>query len=250
MSGLATTVKGDVRHALLLYFLYILALIISHIAVIGLTGGIATGKSTVSKQLAARGIPVIDADVLAREVVSPGTSALKKIISTFGPDILKEDGTLDRAKLGEIVFRDEERRRKLNAIVHPAVRWGMALGILKCWLRGERVCVLDVPLLIESKIHRWVGKVVVVYWCAPFLCRIIPADRRLAQQKYNFSDSCSAIIALAKPHEVGYKRNSQSQRSWSMLTLCWTTRGLRPNSRFKWMDLHDDYISMQGGCGD
>ena len=110
---------------------------------------------------------MIDADVLAREVVRPGTSALKKIVSTFGADILKEDGTLDRAKLGEIVFRDEERRRKLNAIVHPAVRWGMAMGILKCWLRGERVCVLDVPLLIESKIHQWVGKVVVVYWCGP-----------------------------------------------------------------------------------
>ena len=144
-----------------------MVLTISHIAVIGLTGGIATGKSTVSKQLVARGIPVIDADILAREVVNPGTRALKKIVSTFGPDILREDGSLDRAKLGEIVFRDEEQRRKLNAIVHPAVRWGMAIGILKCWLRGERVCVLDVPLLIESKIHRWVGKVVVVYWYAP-----------------------------------------------------------------------------------
>jgi dephospho-CoA kinase len=77
---------------------------------------------------------------------------------------LKEDGTLDRSKLGAIVFRDEEKRRKLNAIVHPAVRWAMILGVLKYWLRGERVCVLDVPLLIESKIYQWVGRVVVVYW--------------------------------------------------------------------------------------
>jgi dephospho-CoA kinase len=133
--------------------------------VIGLTGGIATGKSTVSTQLATRGIPVIDADLLAREVVRPGSRALKKIISTFGREVLQEDGTLDRAKLGAIVFRDEEERRKLNAIIHPAVRWGMAMGVLKCWLRGERVCVLDVPLLIETKLYLWVGRVVVVYWC-------------------------------------------------------------------------------------
>jgi dephospho-CoA kinase len=77
---------------------------------------------------------------------------------------LKEDGTLDRPKLGAIVFQDEEQRQKLNAIIHPAVRRAMALGVLKCWLRGERFCVLDVPLLIEAKIHQWVGKVVVVYW--------------------------------------------------------------------------------------
>jgi Dephospho-CoA kinase len=81
---------------------------------------------------------------------------------------LKEDGTLDRTKLGFIVFQDEEQRRKLNAIVHPAVRSAMILRILKYWLRGERVCVLDVPLLIESKIYQWVGKVVVVYWFVPF----------------------------------------------------------------------------------
>jgi dephospho-CoA kinase len=137
-----------------------------HAIVIGLTGGIATGKSTVSKQLVARGIPVIDADILARDVVRPGTRTLNKVVSTFGSDILKEDGTLDRPKLGSIVFQDEEQRRKLNAIIHPAVRWAMALSILKFWLRGERVCVLDVPLLIETKIYQWVGRVVVVYWFA------------------------------------------------------------------------------------
>jgi dephospho-CoA kinase len=77
---------------------------------------------------------------------------------------LQEDGTLDRAKLGAIVFRDEEQKRKLNAIIHPAVRWEMAVAVVKCWLRGERVCVLDVPLLIETKLYLWVAKVVVVYW--------------------------------------------------------------------------------------
>ncbi|KAF8489832.1 CoaE-domain-containing protein [Russula emetica] len=158
--------------------------------VIGLTGGIATGKSTVSRQLAARNIPVIDADVLARDVVRPGTRTLNKIVSTFGPDILKEDGTLDRPKLGAIVFRDEEQRRKLNAIVHPAVRWAMILGVLKHWLRGERVCVLDVPLLIESRIYRWVGKVVVVY-CSAY----IQLQRLMRRDGSTREDARSRLLA-------------------------------------------------------
>ncbi|KAN0107034.1 CoaE domain containing protein, partial [Russula decolorans] len=160
------------------------------VIVIGLTGGIATGKSTVSRQLAARNIQVIDADVLARDVVRPGTRTLNKIVSTFGPDILKEDGTLDRPKLGAIVFRDEEQRRKLNAIVHPAVRWAMILSVLKYWLRGERVCVLDVPLLIESRIYRWVGKVVVVYCSAE-----IQLQRLMRRDGSTREDARSRLLA-------------------------------------------------------
>ena len=170
----------------------------SHPIVIGLTGGIATGKSTVSKQLATRGIPIIDADVLARDVVRPGTRTLNKIVSAFGPDVLKEDGTLDRPKLGSIVFQDEERRQKLNAIVHPAVRWAMALSIVKFWLRGERVCVLDVPLLIETKIYQWVGRVVVVYWFA-FLfsgLRISPVSLMICCEQFSRNTATTA-------HEAG-----------------------------------------------
>ncbi|KAI0043387.1 CoaE-domain-containing protein [Auriscalpium vulgare] len=145
--------------------------------VVGLTGGIATGKSTVSTLLENRGIPIIDADVLARDVVRPGTPALARIVATFGRDMLLPDGTLDRAKLGARVFADDAERRKLNAIVHPAVRWAMARAVARCWLRGERVCVLDVPLLIESGIYRWVGKVVVVYCSAEIqLQRLMKRD--------------------------------------------------------------------------
>ena len=78
---------------------------------------------------------------------------------------LLPDGTLDRPKLGRVVFADEGRRRALNAIVHPAVRREMFWSVLRHWWRGERVCVLDVPLLIEGGLWKWVGKVVVVYWC-------------------------------------------------------------------------------------
>jgi dephospho-CoA kinase len=134
-------------------------------AVVGLTGGISTGKSTVSKLLSnVHHIPVIDADILAREAVAPGTSGLSRIVSVFGPSILLPDGTLDRKNLGSIVFNDEARRRQLNAIVHPAVRWRMLAAVLKCWMKGEKVCVLDVPLLVEGGLWKWVGMIVVVYW--------------------------------------------------------------------------------------
>ncbi|KAI1794716.1 CoaE-domain-containing protein [Ganoderma leucocontextum] len=134
--------------------------------VIGLTGGIATGKSTVSTLLRAHHVPIVDADVLARKVVEPGTPALAAIVREFGPDVLLPDGTLDRPKLGRIVFADEAARRTLNGIVHPAVRREMFWSVLRYWWRGERVCVLDVPLLIEGGLWKWVGKVVVVYCSA------------------------------------------------------------------------------------
>ncbi|KZV62161.1 dephospho-CoA kinase [Peniophora sp. CONT] len=132
--------------------------------VVGLTGGISTGKSTVSNLLKQRGVLVIDADILAREVVVPGTSGLRPIVSEFGADVLQEDGSLDRPKLGSIIFNDEGKRKKLDAIVHPAVGKAMVWAVLKHWLKGDRACVLDVPLLIESGIWSWAGKVVVVYW--------------------------------------------------------------------------------------
>ncbi|KAG5653238.1 hypothetical protein H0H81_001621 [Sphagnurus paluster] len=134
--------------------------------VIGLTGGIATGKSTVSRLLKAKKIPIVDADLLAREVVLPGTSGLKKIVKEFGEDILLPDGTLDRKKLGSVVFNDEAKRKKLNAIVHPAVRWAMFTKVVQYWVGSEKYCVLDVPLLIEGGVWKWVGKVVVVYCSA------------------------------------------------------------------------------------
>ncbi|KAG6917315.1 hypothetical protein DXG01_002973 [Tephrocybe rancida] len=134
--------------------------------VIGLTGGIATGKSSVSKLLKAKKIPVVDADVLARVVVMPGTRGLKKIVKEFGTEVLQEDGSLDRKKLGEIIFNDEAKRKKLNAIVHPAVRWAMFKKVIEHWVGSEKYCVLDVPLLIEGGVWRWVGQVVVVYCSA------------------------------------------------------------------------------------
>lgn len=106
----------------------------------------------------------MDADVIARQVVLPGTSAHSQIVNYFGHDILLPDGGLDRPKLGAVIFGDEGKRKKLNSIVHPAVRRAMLWEVIKSWLKGKKFCVIDVPLLIETGLHRWVGKVVVVSW--------------------------------------------------------------------------------------
>lgn len=130
--------------------------------VIGLTGSIGTGKSTVAKMFKQLGIPVIDADEIARLVVEPGKEAYEKIVETFGEDILQKDRTLDRKKLGAIVFNDEEKRKQLNGIVHPAIRKEM-LRQRDEYLEQHAPCVvLDIPLLYESKLEHFVDKVIVV----------------------------------------------------------------------------------------
>ena len=120
---------------------------------VGLTGGIGSGKSAVSERLAALGAVVLDADKAAREVVEPGTPGLARIAETFGPGVLREDGSLDRAGLAEIVFADEAARAKLNAIVHPLVHEHMrAAERAAVQAAGDgAVVVHDVPLLAEGR---------------------------------------------------------------------------------------------------
>ncbi|SNZ11805.1 dephospho-CoA kinase [Terribacillus aidingensis] len=130
--------------------------------VIGLTGGIASGKSTVSDLFRQYNIPVVDADVVAREVVEPGEPALAEIVRSFGEDILLPDGTLDRPKLGSIIFRDEKKREQLNNIVHPVVRERMTAERDRLKKTYPAV-VLDIPLLFEGKQLQLVDKVVVVH---------------------------------------------------------------------------------------
>jgi len=119
---------------------------------VGLTGGIGSGKSAVSERLAAHGAVIIDADKAARAVVEPGTQGLARIAETFGPGVLREDGSLDRPKLAEIVFADETARTKLNAIVHPLVHDYMrAAEQSAVEAAGENAVIIhDVPLLAEG----------------------------------------------------------------------------------------------------
>jgi dephospho-CoA kinase len=115
---------------------------------VGLTGGIASGKSTVAQLLAARGAVVIDSDQLAREVVEPGTAGLARIVERFGAGVLRADGSLDRPGLGRIVFADADARRDLEAIVHPAVRV-RAAELAEATAPGS-VVVQMIPLLVET----------------------------------------------------------------------------------------------------
>jgi len=128
---------------------------------VGLTGGIGSGKSTVATMLAERGAVVIDADELARRAIDPGTDGFRHVVETFGDDALGSDGELDRAKLGTIVFADDERRRALEAIVHPEVARRFAEEVER-YRDTDRVVVYAVPLLVERGLAPAFDLVVVV----------------------------------------------------------------------------------------
>jgi dephospho-CoA kinase len=132
------------------------------ILVFGLTGGIGSGKSTVAARFRERGLPVIDADELAREVVSKGTEGLAEIVEAFGPAVLDANGELDRPKLAEIVFGDEAKRRRLNAITHPRVRELSQERIAEQDAKGEPLACYEVPLLVESGLADVLRPLVVV----------------------------------------------------------------------------------------
>ncbi|MEH7082934.1 dephospho-CoA kinase [Neobacillus drentensis] len=131
--------------------------------VIGLTGGIASGKSTVSNFFKEMNITVVDADIEARLAVMKGETAYFKIIAEFGDDILLADGEIDRPKLGSIIFHQVEKRQLLNDIVHPEVRRRMKEKVETAKKNGEEVVVLDIPLLFESKLTYMVDKTLLVF---------------------------------------------------------------------------------------
>jgi dephospho-CoA kinase len=132
--------------------------------VVGISGGIGSGKTTVTDLFATYGVEVIDADVIAREVVEPGTPALKSIVDKFGQSVLDYSsgaslGTLDRAKLRTLVFSDSETKSWLNKLLHPAIRQQMLLQTRQA---KSAYCLLSVPLLVENKLYEQVDRVVIV----------------------------------------------------------------------------------------
>lgn len=131
--------------------------------VVGLTGGIASGKSTVSNQIKEFGIPIIDADKIAREIVKPDSKILNEIALEFGSDILSKDGTLNRKKLGGIVFNDPFMLEKLNNITHPVIRKEILLAISRLRESGEKICVVDAAILIEGKFTDLVDYIILIY---------------------------------------------------------------------------------------
>ena len=130
--------------------------------IIGLTGSIASGKSTVARMLEGYRLPIVDADLVARQVVEPGTETLAKIAQAFGEEVIKEDGTMDREKVGLIIFHDPAKRKMLNDIIHPAIRVEMLRQRDEYLKQGAPHVVMDIPLLFESKLQHFVDKILVV----------------------------------------------------------------------------------------
>ena len=141
---------------------------------VGLTGGIGSGKSTVARMLIQRGGVVVDADAIAREVVEPGTPALAALVEAFGPEILQPDGALDRAALAERAFVTDETRKQLEAITHPAIGEEFLRQVAAAPPDG--IVVHDVPLLVESKRGFEYGAVIVVE--APLELRLVRLEER------------------------------------------------------------------------
>jgi dephospho-CoA kinase len=157
---------------------------------VGLTGGIAAGKSAVAGRLAERGAVVVDADLLAREAVAPGSAGLDEVVSAFGPHVLGADGALDRAALGALVFADAAARERLNTIVHPRVR-ALAAGLIDR-APEDAVVVEDIPLLVETGQAARFHLVVVVD--APDGLRI---DRMVGRRGMDPADARRRIAAQA-----------------------------------------------------
>jgi dephospho-CoA kinase len=146
------------------------------VKLIGLTGGIASGKSTVSAILRRLGAQVIDADALARDIVKPHQPAWNEIVTTFGNEVLQADQTLDRKKLRKLVFDEPNARKKLEAITHPKIRRLAQEKIAECAATGAPLVVYEAPLLFESEIHLWLRPVILV------ACDAAVQKRRLRQR--------------------------------------------------------------------
>ncbi|MDQ6720792.1 MAG: dephospho-CoA kinase [Candidatus Dormibacteraeota bacterium] len=129
---------------------------------VGLTGGVGSGKSTVAAMLRELGAEVVDADKAAHAVYEPGTPGFAAVVREFGEEYVR-DGHIDRGRLGELVFSDADARRRLNAVVHPLVREWMAARTAEAAERGPKVVVQDVPLLFENGLERLYSSVVLVY---------------------------------------------------------------------------------------
>jgi dephospho-CoA kinase len=146
------------------------------VKLIGLTGGIASGKSTVSAILRRLGAQVIDADALAREVVEPYQPGWNEIVDTFGKEILQSDQTLDRKKLRKLVFDEPKARKQLEAITHPKIRRLAQEKIAEYAAAGAPLVVYEAPLLFETGIHLWLRPVILV------ACETAAQQRRLRQR--------------------------------------------------------------------
>lgn len=199
--------------------------------IIGLTGGIASGKTTVSNLFAERGVPVIDADVAARRVVEPGEPALRELAREFGADIVTVDGRLDRQKLRQKAFIDEATRKRLEGILHPRIREHMASELAAC---QAPYALLSVPLLVESNLLDMVSRVLVVD-----IPEALQRERLIARDG-STPEEVNGILAAQSP------RDARLQHADDVIDNTGDLESLRDQV----LRLHRDYLAMAGESRD
>ena len=156
--------------------------------IVGLTGGISSGKSTVSSYLKQLKIPVIDADEVARKVVEPNSQGARKIRKTFGSDVFEEDGSLNRQKLGALIFSNAENRQKLDDLLQPLIKIMILDEIEEYRQKGETMIVLDLPLLFEKHYEELCEEIIVVY-----IPRELQLERLMRRNQYTKQEALSRI---------------------------------------------------------
>jgi dephospho-CoA kinase len=194
---------------------------------LGLTGGIASGKSSVAEMLREQGAEIIDFDLLAREVVAPGSAALREIAAFFGRQVLQPDGSLDRKKLGAIVFADPHKRERLESFTHPRIRQRYLDRVVELERRpGSRVVVAVVPLLIETGMQEMFDEVVLVHLSEQLQVERLKARDSIGEQR------ARQVLAAQLPSEkkklyadhvidnsgTPEQTASQVQKLWQWLT--------------------------------
>ncbi|UTH15496.1 dephospho-CoA kinase [Macrococcus epidermidis] len=183
------------------------------VTVIGLTGGIASGKSTVANFLSENGFVIVDADIASRKAVEAGSSGLEEIRTVFGDGVIQEDGTLNRKALGEIIFKDKNQREKLNAIVHPRVRDIMEVE-KEVGLALDKPVVMDIPLLFENKLEHTVDEVWVVY-----VPKEVQIERLMARNQLSVEEAESRVSSQLSIEEKKQKADKVIDNSGSLQSL-------------------------------
>ncbi|UUZ93749.1 dephospho-CoA kinase [Paenibacillus sp. P25] len=195
---------------------------------IGLTGGIACGKSTVASMLVERGALLVDADRIAREVVEPGSPVLRQVIERFGDDLLLPDGSLHRKKLGERIFGNSEARRALEALLHPPIRRAMRSRMEEYQTNHpDKLVVVDVPLLYESKLEHMFEQVMVVYVPRDIqLGRLIERDGLSTEQAEQRLRSQMPIEEKKRLADIVIDNSGTIEDTERQIQSFWTERGL------------------------
>jgi dephospho-CoA kinase len=199
--------------------------------IVGLTGGIASGKSTVVRMLQELGAAVVDADAIVHELQAPGAPLLEAIAREFGPSVIRPDGSLDRARLGQIVFADPARRKALEAIVHPAVRERMWAEVERYRQEGRPAVVLDVPLLIEGGLYREVDEVWLVY-----------VDRQTQLERLMARNGLTEAEAVAR---IGAQMDLEAKRAYAHRLI--DNRGTLAKTRAQVEAAWRDLLRRAGG---